>query len=161
MGAIPFITGQELDTAYTDDDLFALGAKCKDDMGREYIFLKYKKLGESEGVEGLCGCGLDSAYNNYEASSDVNHADAVAGNPTGQFQAQLDGDQMGWSQYLGYNRKAASTGLVTKGDEVYLAGDQRGILVTKSVHQTSVGTALENSTAGVLAAGELYLQIPV
>ena len=156
------VVGQELDVAYTDELKYALGAKSEDDQGRKFVFLKYTKLGSLQGVAGLMAVACDSAYNDWEATCDSDNADAVPSIPYGQFQAQLDDDEMGWAQYAGWNRKAVTTdGNVVQGNELIVSSSVRGTLVTKGTHRASAGTAAAADSGTTLAAGTVFLQIPL
>ncbi|MHA2265107.1 MAG: hypothetical protein ACXAEN_22160 [Candidatus Thorarchaeota archaeon] len=155
------VTGAVISKSYKASEVdFQLGARYEDDMGRVYQYVQYETLGAAEGVQGQMGVAPDSAYGTGLATCDSNHADAVPAIPMGQFQAQLDDGECGFTQVKGWNRLALPTGAaVSQGDELVASSAAKGVVITKAAHVTSVGAARAASSGNSLAAGTVMLMI--
>jgi len=155
------VTGHVLTKRYTDLLDFQLGAEVEDEAGNVYVFIRYQNLGGGNGAAGLFVVACDTAYANYDATADSDHADAVESIVYGQLQAALQDAEMGFAQKRGWNVQAATTGgSVSHSDELAVSGATRGILITKASHQGSVGAAADADSGTTLAAGTVYLNIP-
>lgn len=160
-----FVTGQEIDEAYTDTKRFRPGTKALDENGNKYIFIKYNKGDGSEaGTSGRHVCGLDTGHDRFEATADSNSSTipALINLPFGQLQPTLADEEYGFSHYYGYSRKATITnGSVAQGNRLILVSTAAGAVGPLTGNAAQVGTALETDSGTALAAGEVFLDIPL
>lgn len=159
-----FVTDFELDTVYTDDRKFQPGERVRDELKREYVFIKYNEGdGADTVVAGYLAVGLDSAYENYEVTCDLDSATIYAVNslPIGFLQAVLTDGDYGWAQYRGYNRQTVTTDEgVTQGQELMPFATTAGIVDSHDdTAKPTVGIALEADTVAALTAGQVYICI--
>lgn len=144
--------------------VFPLGAKVEDQLGRVYKFIKYNDGdGDVVGVAGQLVVGLDSAFPFEECTMDYSSSTvpAIAAKPVGALQAALTNGTFGWVQTWGPNRIAALTdGGVAQGERLMKHATTDGGLDTHDdTAAIVVGIALEADTGTALAAGELEYRL--
>jgi len=159
------VAGAELDAIVRDTRKYKLGSRVEDVNGNEFILLLYNEGdGAEEGTEGHHVCFLDSAFTPYEVTADNNSATikALLNRPGGQLQATAaDGERI-WAQYKGYSRKATiADAAVAQNQRLMLHATTAGGVDTSAGVVAEIGVALEDDTDGNLAAGLVYLDIPL
>lgn len=159
------VHGFQLDAVVTDTKLFKLGARAQDSNGSMFILVQYNEGdGADAGTIGHLVCLLDTAFGPFEVTADMNSAviPAVRNRPMGQLQATLADGERGWSQYKGYNRQAMITAAgVSQLDRLMLHAATTGGANTGDGAVAEIGVALESFAGAGLAAGEVYLDIPL
>ena len=162
----PIVVGADLSKAYTiaqDLRKFRHGQKYFDEMGNEFIFIKYYEGdGSVAGTAGLFVALADSSKETFEATADLNDADVLVNKPAGQLQATLADEESGFAQCKGLNKIAATTdGTVAKDSPCVLTAGDGTIQAWASGQRVTLGTAREADSGTALAIGNLYIDCPV
>lgn len=162
----PIVVGADLSKAYTsvqDLQKFRPGQKYYDEMGNEFIFIKYDQgSGSVAGTAGLFVCLQDSGLEPYQATADLDDADALVNMPAGQLQATLADGEFGFAQCRGLNRVAAVTdGSVTQGGPCVLTTGDGTIQLWATGQRVPLGVARAVDSGTALAIGSLYIDCPV
>jgi len=167
MARIPFHDAN-LDKIYTNRE-FPLGAITEDEMGREYVFVKYDNDPSSDsttqdGVAGYLACGLTSSFARYVVTCDFADAAVLLNDPKGFLQAALTDGTYGWAQKTGVNRKAMLTGGGVASGEVIIAlsgtdGAVDGVANPAAATQTICGIALAADSGTAQAIGSVDIRI--
>ena len=164
--AVKFVTGVILDEAVDlSKDVFRAGARCKEGNDQSILIKFNNGSGNEDAAIGQFLCGFDSAgsYEDYEGTNDLNDSDAVPNLPWGQMMAAPDDGEGVWCRYLGHSDYAAVTdGTAAEGGAVVLASATVGGIKQKAaLTEREVGVALQDDVVNELAAGGLFINIPL
>lgn len=146
-------------------DVFRTGDRCRDDRG-EYILIKFNNgAGNDAAVVGqmLAGYNTDASLESFEGTNDLNTANVNLGRPWGQMMsAPSDGEGV-WCKYNGYSQDAGVTdGTAAAGSTLVLDGATvGGVQLKTALTQREVGVALADDSGNVIAAGAMFLDIPL
>lgn len=150
------------DAVYTRQE-FPLGERQTQD-GRDYVFCKYNEGdGAADGTAGMIVVELDSAYERFEVTADVDSSTipAVPSRPVGILLTTLSGGEYFWAQASGRNKAAMITdGGVSQDDRLMVhATTTGGVDSHDDTSKPVVGVALEDDSGTSLAAGYVDLRL--
>ncbi len=161
----PIVVGAVLNKAYTtaqDLQKFRHGQLAYDEMGNEFVFIKYYEgSGSVAGTAGLFVALADSTKESWEATADLNDTDVLNNRPVGQLQATLADGESGFAQKKGLNKIAVTTdGSVAKNSVCCLTTGDGTIQAWSTGQRATVGTAREDDSSTALAIGRLFIDCP-